>query len=200
MKKKIGLYGGTFDPVHFGHINLALSLKEIHQLDEVWFCPAYINPHKKEQAPLVSAEQRLEMLELALEGLPSFFVLDIEIKKKSTSYTIDTIRSLLAREEGKQEQLFLLLGEDALQNFAQWREPEEIVKLVPLLIGMRESSYNLESFPTDLQSAIKKGMTRTRVMDISSTEVRDRLKKRLYCGHLVPAKILDYITRNGLYF
>jgi nicotinate-nucleotide adenylyltransferase len=188
LKKTIGFFGGSFDPIHFGHINLALQLLEIHRLDEVLFCPAYCSPFKTETPP-VSGEQRLEMLRLALQGIPRFRITSIEIEKKGPSYTIDTLRSL--KGEGN---FRLLLSEEAAGRFGQWKESAELLRLAPPLIGMRDPA----SFRTK-NLKLKSGYTKTQIFDISSTEVRRRLKKGLYCGHLVPKPALDFIHAYKLY-
>lgn len=199
-KKQIGLYGGTFDPIHFGHINLALEILEKHHLDEVWFCPAKISPHRKEkdQTP---AEHRLEMVKIAVADIPKFKVIDIEIKREGPSYTIDTLQQLIEKY-GKKCQFSLILGDDCLKSFLQWRDPEAIVGLVPILIGNRNKlPIDWKAFPRNskIVKSLKKGITKTRLLDISATDLRDRLKKGLYCGHFLPRKVVDYIYQNRLY-
>lgn len=200
--QKIGLYGGTFDPIHFGHINLAMELKDKKDLDEVWFIPAQINPHKT-HIPPVSMKHRLAMLELAIEDIPSFKIKDIEAHRPPPSYTVDTIRLILEQEEHRSSsrQFFLLLGEDSIPGFFKWHQPEEIVKLVPLLIGSRTGHYIAaeSDISPSIKSAIQQGMVKTRIMDISSTELRERLSKQSYCGHLIPARALNYVKKNQLY-
>src|SRR5262249_44608705 len=107
-KKKIGLLGGTFDPFHFGHLNLAIEMKEKQGLDQVWFCPARLSPFKlQEQA--TDGQHRLKMIQLAIEGLPFFQALDLELLREGPSYTIDTILEL-QRREGEGVQFYLILG------------------------------------------------------------------------------------------
>jgi nicotinate-nucleotide adenylyltransferase len=201
MKKQlIGLYGGTFDPIHLGHLNLALEIREKKRLDKVWFCLAKINPHKRDEKPPVSVEHRLKILQLALEGIPGFEILDIEIKREGPSYTIDTLRYLLEKE-GAKNSFALIIGEDSVHDFFRWRDAEEIARLVPLYVGSRKCeipSGELKGNPVICQ-ALLEGWTPTRVMEISATEVRQRLKQGLYCGHLIPKESLDYIHKNRLY-
>lgn len=195
---KVGLFGGSFDPLHFGHLNLAIELKEKWGLEEVWFCPAKISPLKMHLAPKVDAQQRLEMLRLVLSGIPGFRVLDIEVNREGPSYTVDTLLNLHKQYPGNE--YYLLMGDDVLTKFFKWHKPDEIVSLAALLIGLRSKGEHLEILgDAEIRKALKEGMTETRVMEISSTELRERLKKRAYCGHLVPAKILDYIYQNDLY-
>lgn len=167
--KTVGFFGGSFDPIHFGHLSLARHLMEVHNLDEVLFCPAFCSPFKTKNPPFASGFHRLEMLKLALD-LPQFKICDWEIRQEGASYTIDTIRAL--QTEGVQFKL--LLSEESALHLDQWKGIEELLTLADLLKGPRH-------FPT------------------SSTEIRERLKKNLDCRHLVPAKTLDYIKANRLY-
>jgi nicotinate-nucleotide adenylyltransferase len=194
MSKKIGFFGGTFDPIHFGHIHLALQMLEIHHLECVLFCPAFQSPLKADRLPQVSAEHRLNMVKLAIEPIKNFLLLDYEVESKKNSYTIDTIRYL--KKEGKDVRL--ILGEDSLADLASWKEVQELLSQAPPFIGSRLVSMP-SSIPSFLQEKIKPGITKIPVLEISSTDIRERLRKRLYCGHLLPAKVLDYIYENGLY-
>lgn len=196
--KKIGVYGGTFDPIHFGHLNLAIDILEARELDEIWFCPARLNPHKQAAQPVADITHRVEMLRLAISDIPQFKIIEIEAKKEGPSYSIDTLRALLASE--KNNNFSLILSDDVIPGFFNWHQPEEIVKLVPLLIGRRSTTRvsPLIGNPV-IVKAFEDGMTPTHFMDISSTEIRRRLAKGLYCGHLVPEKVMDYIYRNQLY-
>ena len=173
--KKFGFYGGSFDPIHFGHLYLAIQLAEHHGLDHVFVCPSFCSPFKEE--PVASASHRFEMVRLAVEGIPHFSATPVEIERGGVSYTIDTIRSL------PKAQYHLLLSDESAAHLDQWKESDELIRLAPPLIGSR----------------LKKGFTKTQKMEISSTEIRDRLEKNLYCGHLVPSKALDYILQHRLY-
>lgn len=199
-KGMIGIYGGTFDPIHFGHLNLVIEIAEIHELSEVWFCPAQINPHKLDAQPL-SAEHRLKMIQLAIEEIPHLSVIDLEIKQEGPSYTVNTLKKIIEQEKnsGSNRNFCLIIGDDAIPGFFHWHHPDEIVKLVPILIGRRQLNPIFPKGDPLIVAALKNGMTKTKVMDICSTEIRARLNARRYCGHLVPAKVLDYIYANDLY-
>lgn len=188
---KIGYYGGSFDPIHFGHINLALQMAEIHGLDSVLFCPANVNPHKTRDFVPVTSEQRLKMVELAIADIPNFKLLDLEIKRGGISYTVDTLKEL--KLKFKEDQLYLILGMDSAIDFPTWKNPAEILSLATPLIGYRESESinNLNFF--------KENLTKTSLLDISSTEIRQRVTQGKYIGHLVPSKVVDYIYENQLY-
>jgi nicotinate-nucleotide adenylyltransferase len=168
--KTIGFFGGSFDPIHFGHIALAIQLMEAHKLDEVLFCPAFCSPFKMDTPPIASPQHRLAMLQLAIADVPQCKISTVEIDRQGCSYTIDTIRAL--QKEGLK--LRLLLSDEAASHLNKWKETQELVKLAPPLVGPRE-------------------------IQVSSTEIRERLKKKRYCGHLVPAKTLDYIQKHHLY-
>jgi nicotinate-nucleotide adenylyltransferase len=167
--KKVGFFGGSFDPIHFGHIALAIQLMEAHKLDEVLFCPAFCSPFKTATPPMAMPKQRLEMLKLALE-IPEFKISTVELDRGGPSYSIETIRAL--QKEGVQYRL--LLSDEAAAHLEQWKDTQELLKLAPPLIGPRE-------------------------IQISSTQIRARLKKKLYCGHLVSAKVLEYIHTHRVY-
>ena len=199
--KKIGLYGGSFDPPHFGHINLAIEIMEKRGLDEVWFIPAQINPLKIDIPP-ISIVHRLEMVKLAIESIPHFYLKDVEKDQPAPSYTINTVKNFIEKEaEHSKNHFFLLLGEDSVPGFLHWRAPGEIVRLAPLLIGSRSGmwQYELHNFDLPIREAIQEGLTPTRLMDISSSEIRDKIRQKKYCGHLVPLPVLNYIEKNLLY-
>jgi len=202
-KQRVGLFGGSFDPIHFGHINLAIALLETHRLDRVVFCPAAVSPFKDTAPPKASKEDRKAMLQLAIQDIPTFSSLTSELKREGLSYTIDTIRDVLndAHLQKKEIELFLMLGEDALRHFHRWKDVEEVVHLAPPLIGSRlaESPSLPEMVSPFVEEAIREGMTKIPVMEISSTLIRERLAKGLFCGHFVPATVLEYIYRHQLY-
>jgi nicotinate-nucleotide adenylyltransferase len=199
---KIGLFGGTFDPPHCGHLNLAFELMEKKHLDHVWFIPAQINPFKT-QTPPTSIEHRLAMVQLAIQDIPQFHLKDLEKELPPPSYTIHTLRAFIAAEavNPTPHQFYLLMGEDSVPGFFQWHLPEEIVRLVPLLIGSRSGiwQYELDNFSLPIREAIQAGLTPTRLIDISGTDIRNRLTQQMYCGHLVPASVLHYIQDNQMY-
>lgn len=198
MQLRIGILGGSFDPVHFGHIHLALSLFERHHLDKVWWIPVRQSPLKN--APSVNGEHRFEMVKRGIEEIPSFEGLEIEMEKEGASFTVETLRVL--KERYPKIAFHLLLGDDALYHFDKWKCPEEIIEMAPPLIGARQSSSFPSSLPLkkSLVGALRKGWTSIPLMEISATEIRKRLKDNLFCGHLVPAKVLDYIHTYHLYF
>lgn len=187
---KVGLLGGTFDPIHYGHLNLAFEMLEKVSLDEIWMCPTWTNPHKV-IGQASSAADRLEMVRLAIEDIPQFKVIDNEVRRGGVSYTVETLREL--RAEHPQIKFFLILGEDAATNFFKWKDPQEILSLCDVLVGSRTAAK------AGVPDSLKKGYIATRLLDISATEVRSRVNKSLYISHLVPGKVVDFISRNQLY-
>jgi nicotinate-nucleotide adenylyltransferase len=142
------------------------------------------------------------MAAAAIGPIPQFTFLDAEIQKKEPTYTIDTIRKLIAQDEAQKKmkrKYFLILGEDALEHFHTWKEVEELTMIAPPLIGTRTGADLPKTLPKSVAAAIKKGITKTSVMEISSTEIRERIAAGLYCGHLLPAKVWEYINQNQLY-
>ena len=202
MKKK-GFFGGTFDPIHLGHINLAITLLEIHQLDEIIFCPAYVSPHKAQTPPVAPPEARIEMTQLAIDPIPQFSLYHKEVERGGSSFTIDTLKYLMnrAKEEGEDNEYKLILGEDSLPTLHRWKEIEELITLVPPLVGCRGESMALTAvtLPPFIVKTIEEGWTEIPMMAISSTMIRKRLKNGLYCGHLLPREVLDFIQQNEYY-
>ncbi|MGV7220430.1 MAG: nicotinate-nucleotide adenylyltransferase [Nitrospinales bacterium] len=131
---KVGIYGGTFDPVHLGHINLALQAKTQFLLDKVVFIPANTSPHKESQ-PVTAAFHRLAMLTMALEDYSNFYTSTIEINRKGTSYTVDTLEML--GESMNNSDLYLIMGADSFLELNTWKEYRRLTSLVNILVGNR---------------------------------------------------------------
>ena len=196
MMQQVGLFGGSFDPVHFGHLNLAIEIYEKVKLDKLFFCPANVSPHKTEFPPKATAKDRLNMVKIAIEGIYNFAIYDEEIKRNDVSFTIDTIRKM--KKDFSGVNINLIIDQDLLENFHMWKEVNEIFENVNIIIGCR-SNFSKEDLPLCFKSAKNKKIVTTRQIEISSTFIRSRLEKKLYCGHLIPAKVLYYIKTNGLY-
>jgi len=196
MEEKIGVFGGSFDPVHFGHINLAIQLYEKKLVDKIFFIPAWCSPFKVNTPPKADANHRINMLKLALEGLDYFLIDDMEIKKNGVSYSIDTIKIL----KEKFTSLFFISAQDTACEIYKWKNYRLLIEMATLIVG--KTSEKL-SFPDNgdenLEKIIIKNLIPINNMDISSTDIRERLKNSLYCSHLLPAKVLDYIYQYKLY-
>lgn len=196
--KKIAFYGGGFDPIHFGHLNLAIQIKEIYHLDEVHICPAFVSPHKIESPPIADPQSRFEMASIAVQNIKGFTVCDLEIKRKGVSFTYDTINSWKETVSGE---LFFIITEDVLPNFTNWKNPHQLIQLVKPIVGTRKAFTNdmLKHFNDSFKIAFQQNVVQTKVMDISSTYIRERVKNNLYCAHLTDAKVLDFIYKHHLY-
>lgn len=200
--KKIGLFGGTFDPIHFGHLNLAIQLMEKCDLEEVWFIPTYLNPLKKDKPP-VSFADRSEMIRLAIEPIKAFKLMTLEQELPVPSLTINTLEALMASLSPKEKKnhYYLLLGEDVFPGFIDWNSSEKILDLVSLLIGSRRGFWDrkLENFSPKFKEAIKEGSVETKLFEISSTELRERIELKKYVGCFLPTSVENYIKEKGLY-
>lgn len=195
-KAKVGFFGGTFDPIHFGHLNLAIQILEAHQLDQVFFSPANFSPEKKGNPPIAPKKARKEMVELAVEDISEFTAIEDEIEREGPSYTIDTIKIL--QKQHPEAQFYLILGKDTLEGLANWKDIDTLLEIAPPLVGSRPGDH-LSNLSFSLKKKVKEGETPIAIMEISATEIRRRLRENKYCGHLVPAKVIDYIEQHRLY-
>ncbi len=183
---RIGVFGGTFDPVHVGHLAIALAALESVPLERVLFVPARRSP-LKERDPIASASDRVTMLEAAIAHEPRFAVSRAELDRDGLSYTVDTLEAL--RGEGE---LFLIVGSDALTDLARWRYPERIRSLATLLVAPRPGAPE----PSPALGARTFDAPR---LDISSRELRARVARGRSLRYLVPDAVCDHIERRGLY-
>jgi nicotinate-nucleotide adenylyltransferase len=188
---KIGLLGGSFDPVHFGHLLVARTAREEAQLDRVFFIPAAQSPFKPESRP-APATERLRLLRLALAGDTHAEVDDQEIRRGGPSYTIDTVREYIRKFP--QAELFYLIGADQTGQLRLWRESEELARLVQFLIVPRPGEIAV-----DLAAPFRGRALRGVPLGISSTEIRARLKAGLPVTHLTPPAVAEALHHNRLY-
>lgn len=187
---KIGVYGGTFDPIHNGHLITAQAVREIRNLDKIIFIPAFVSPHKLNVISS-SNEHRLNMINLAIEGVDYLECSDMEIKRKDISYTIDTLTEL----KKSYKEIELIIGYDNLFKFDTWKNPQEIVKLVKLVVLKRKS--NITGITN--QYFDKAEFVDTPIIEISGTSIRERVKNNMPIDFLVPDKVKQYIYKNNLY-
>jgi nicotinate-nucleotide adenylyltransferase len=190
---KLGIFGGTFDPVHHGHLIVAEYVREKVGLDRVVFIPTMISPHKLD-SPVTSAADRMAMLREGVKANPFFEVSDIEIERGGVSYTVDTIRQMESDHPG--DEFFLLIGADNLLEFQSWKEPGEIVRRTTIVVMNRPGFAAAPSF-----AGIPKDIIQCSVpsIDISGTEIRRRVRKGLPVSYLVPPPVSRYIERHRLY-
>lgn len=188
---KVGIFGGTFDPVHFGHLITARAVLEIRDLDKIVFIPANISPHKTDSTSS-AAEYRLKMLQLAIDGISYFTISDIELNREGVSYTIDTLKTL----KEKYKEIELIIGEDNLQSFHTWKNPEEILKLSKLTVLKRKFD---RSSAVNHDYIEKAEFVETPVIEISGSKIRERTKNDLSIDFLLPENVKKYILKNNLY-
>ena len=185
----IGLFGGSFDPIHLGHLIVARSAAEQLRLEAVRFVPARIQPFKTDRQ-MAAPEDRLAMLELALADQPGFEVDDREIRREGTSYSIDTLREL--RAEAPHDQLCLLVGADAARELPDWREARLIPEFSRIVVLTRPGvEYSLGELEAELVEVPE--------IDISATEIRRRVRDGESIGEMVPPAVAEYIESHGLY-
>ena len=183
---KIGIYGGTFDPIHFGHLILSRQACEELKLDQLIFVPAALSPSKKVPAK-ASGEFRLEMLRAAIQGQEDFIADDCELKRPAPSYTIDTV--LQIRERDPDAELFWLIGADNVQGLRKWRRFDELERLVQFVILDRGRAKKTPQVYPVVQ----------RNIDISATEIRNRVASGRSIRYLVPQAVDEIIRREKLY-
>lgn len=192
---KVGIMGGTFDPIHIGHLVAAQCACEQAGLDEVWFMPTNVPPHKA-HAPYASAEERFKMVSLAVESHPYFRPLDIELRKGGISYSIDTVK--LLRQEHPGIHFSYIIGADMVQYLPKWYKINELVRLISF-IGLKRPGYilDVEDLPEDVQRSLI--LADMPLIELSSTQIRSRIAKGRSIRYLVPDRVYEYIEENGVY-
>lgn len=193
MKRRIGVLGGTFDPPHLAHLVLAESARESLDLDQVWFIPAGRPPHKPVQR-LSPAKVRMALLRRALGGIPGFRALSIEIDRRGPSYTVDTLEQLHRRYPTVE--WWLLVGTDMLRDLPNWRRPRRVLELAGIAAMARPGSP--PGWPAKLPRVRYRRVDAPR-LDISSTELRERVARGASIRFLVPEAVEHYIQRQHLY-
>lgn len=219
---KIGLFGGTFNPIHFGHLRAALEVREGCGLDRVLLIPAAVPPHK-ESGALAAAADRLRMIELAVEGEPGITVSDVEIRRAGPSFTVDTVRHF-QRELPAGTDIFLIVGLDAFLEIDTWKSFRELLALVPVIVisrpdaAHRSAGSEREAVADFIRSRISpprtlsgdsagfsaegvRGVTLFPVtaLDVSSSRIRDLAAAGRSIRFLVPEPVRQHIKARGLY-
>lgn len=199
---RIGVFGGTFDPVHMGHLILAEQCREQARLEQVWFVPAARPPHKQERE-LTPFAQRVDMLALAVAGYPAFQVNDLEKDRPGPSYTIDTLDELGRRHP--EAELHLILGSDCLPDLPSWREPARIAACAGLLIVTRPAwpIWPVEQLKSALQLGedvtLRLQVVHAPLIEIASRDLRRRCTEGRTIRYMVPRAIETYIETHRLY-
>ena len=189
----VAVYGGTFNPPHYGHLIVAESVAETLRLEKVIFVPTNRPPHKGMQG-LAPASDRLAMTRIAIEGNQRFEVSDAEVSRGGLSYTIDTLKAVASHHPGVR--LKLLIGADNIFDFDGWKSPADILDLADLVV-MTRPGYDLQKSPAGFPSHAS--LATVPQIGISGTDIRRRVKFRQSIRYLVPPAIEEYIRRHGLY-
>lgn len=218
MPQRLGIIGGTFNPIHYGHLAAAEEVRDRLKLDRVLFIPSFLPPHKQEE-DMPSAVQRLEMVRLAVSGNSHFKVSDVEVKRGGKSYTIDTIDALLQQHPGAE--LYFITGLDSFLDIQTWRDWERLLKLcffvvlsrpgysfadLARIVFMKESAPDLAALDRQEteQVMMKSGdfkvyLERISLYDISSTDIRTRIHQARTVKYHLPEAVEHYIIENKLY-
>lgn len=186
---RIGILGGTFNPVHIGHLILAEEVREKIKLDKVIFVPTYLPPHK-DNSEIAPASARMAMVKLAIKGNRYFLASDMEIKRDGRSYTIDTLKEF--KSIYPQDELYFIIGSDLLKYLDDWKDLDEIIKMVKFIVATRPG-YPLEKIPSHISTIP------IRAVDISGFEIRKAIKENKSFRYLVPESVLKYIDKKRLY-
>ncbi|MBI3313133.1 MAG: nicotinate-nucleotide adenylyltransferase [Candidatus Omnitrophica bacterium] len=190
-KFKIGILGGTFDPIHLGHLSLARHAQKQFHLDKILFIPAFIPPHKASRRDLTPAPYRYRMVELAIQKEPGFEISDLELNRPDISYTVDTLRDL--EKKYPRSEFYLIVGSDTLAEIPGWHEGEEIMKKIHFLAARREAGKKID-IPPDKIAWIDMP-----VCEISSSTIRSCLEKGQQTSQWLPPSVEAYILENKLY-
>ena len=196
---RIGVYGGTFDPIHVGHLAAAEAVRETQHLDRMVFVPNWQQPLKS-STPKASAPQRLAMVKMAVEDNPRFSVCDIELLGEAPAYTIDTLDAL--RRQAPDDQFQFVLGVDALIQFALWREPARILAEYELIVMLRAGWRGpdwaaLEAIHPDSRRLAH--VVEVPLLDVAAHDLRDRVRSGRSVRYLVPERVRQFIEDNALY-
>lgn len=189
----LGIFGGTFDPPHLGHLLAASHVQESLTLDGIILVPAASSPHKQNR-PLIDAEHRLAMVRLAVAGVPQMEVSDVEVRRGGVSYTIDTLRTL--RQERPQTTLTLIIGMDNLAEFGSWKDPEEILSIARVVVMTRpgyQAPQNVDAYARHMQ------MCAVPEIAIASRDIRRRVCEGRSIRWMVTPEVEHYILQHGFY-
>ncbi len=195
---KVAMLGGTFDPIHLGHLIIAEQAYNSFELDKVIFMPAGIPPHKDFKG-VTGSRHRLEMVELAIKANPHFVFSDWELKKNEKSYTVDTLKYI--QSSNSKKEIYLILGADSLFDIYNWKEPEYILEHTNLIVASRPG-FPLKDIITDARFrpySQNISFLDDLLIDISSSHIRDLVRRRKSIRYLVTSEVETYIKENKLY-
>lgn len=189
---KVGIFGGTFDPIHTGHLFIAEQAKQHMKLDQVWFVPAKSPPHKKRVTPV---HHRVEMVRLALADHLDFCLSEVEIKRPGLSYTIDTIKELITTNPNVE--FYLIVGADSVKDMPNWHRIREIIKLVKI-IGVYRPHIPLDNLPSWLNESLI-WIQEEIGIHVSSSYIRQVFSNSQLLRYVMPNTVYQYIEENQLY-
>lgn len=197
--KKYGIFGGSFNPIHYGHLMICEYIKDEMGLDKVIFIPTGNPPHKDLE---VSAKDRYEMVRLAISPNPDFEISDIEATRVKMSYTVDTIREL--KKIYREEKLYFLIGLDSIFQLKTWMKIGDLSKEIEFVVALRPGYINKDEINREIDFlrenfGTKVNLINTPLYEISSTDLRDRIREGKSLRYLIPKKVLDYIEESGFY-
>jgi nicotinate-nucleotide adenylyltransferase len=187
---RIGILGGTFNPIHIGHLILAEEAYHKLKLDKLIFVPAFVPPHKAAEV-IIDPKHRLKMVKLAIEDNPSFDISTIEVDARKKSYSIDTLKEFRSRF-GQDSQLFFITGSDSLKDLFSWKDVNDIFKISKFIVASRPG-YPFKEVPKEVETVV------ITPIEVSSEDIRKRLKEGRSIRYLVPEKVRQYILEQGLY-
>lgn len=191
---KVGIMGGTFDPLHIGHMMAAEAARDTYGLQEVWFMPSHIPPHKHKAG--VSGADRLAMVQETVKNHEAFRTLDWEVTRGGVSYTIDTIRGL--QEKYPHIDFYFIIGADMVQYLPKWQGIKELVQRLTFIgVGRPGTPLDLEALPVYIAEKVL--LADMPLVDISSTMLRERAAEGKSIRYMVPEAVFDYVQRSGLY-
>ena len=199
--KKIGILGGTFNPVHKGHLRIAEVAQKEFKLEEVVFIPSGVPPHKP-KAGIAPKEDRFRMIKTAIKGFPRFSVSRVELDRRGYSYAVDTFNAL-RKEVGKKAELYYIMGMDSINDILSWKKPLELFHLCEFIVATRPGAKirtfkRLMKFPPLKMNMEKIHIIETK-FDIASSDIRERVRRGRSVARLVPGEVIDYINKKGLY-
>lgn len=195
-RTRIGILGGTFDPIHIGHLVMASYAIDALNLDSVWFMPAQSPPHK--HGEITAAEHRAEMVRRAVALDSRFQFSDLDLQPTGPSYTVDLLKRI--QQVAPRAELVFLMGADSLRSLPTWRDPEGIIALAEIGVAERPGTTIDEKVRHGLPGlAARLSEFDSPLIELSSTEIRERREKSLSITYLVPEDVEDYIVENGLY-
>ena len=192
-RKKICLFGGTFDPPHIGHLLVAQTIFEAENFTKIVFVPTFKTPRKNN---ITDIKDRLAMLRMGVTSNPNFEISDLEIQRGGTSYTIDTIREYKSDQDYDSRELYYLIGSDSLQTFHIWKEPREILDESQVIVALRPGFR-----PSDISNWILRKVRFASIprFEISSSTIRSRWQKNKTIRYMVTQSVWEYINDHGIY-